>query len=76
MKNAVGYLVEPLLSQFFLIDAICRGFIGEEEKKGIFEELAKLFCVPLNSETEQYYTVDQYKNIVDYCGCKDSSCCD
>ena len=69
MKNAVGYLVEPLLSQFFLIDAICRGFIGEEEKKGIFEELAKLFCVPLNSETEQYYTVansDQYKNIVDY----------
>ena len=69
MKNAVGYLIEPLLSQFFLIDAICRGFIGEEEKKGIFEELAKIFCVPLNSETEQYYTVansDQYKNIVDY----------
>lgn len=69
MKNVVGYLVEPLLSQFFLIDAICRGFIGEEEKKEIFEELSKLFCVPLNSETEQYYTVansDQYKNIVDY----------
>ena len=29
MKNTVRYLMEPLLSQFFLIDGICSGFLSE-----------------------------------------------
>jgi hypothetical protein len=69
MKNAVGYLIEPLLTQFFLIDAICRGFISETQKREIFNELAKIFCVPLNRETEEYYSVatsSHYNNITDY----------
>ena len=69
MKNAVGYLIEPLLTQFFLIDAICRGFISETQKRKIFNELAKIFCVPLNRETEEYYSVatsSHYNNITDY----------
>lgn len=69
MNNAVGYLIEPLLTQFFLIDAICRGFIDETKKREIFKELAKIFCVPLNSETEEYFSVaisGQYDSITDY----------
>lgn len=69
MKSAVGYLIEPLLTQFFLIDAICRGYIGEKEKREVFEELSKVFCVPLNAETEEYFAVansNQYNNITDY----------
>ncbi len=69
MKNSATYLMEPLLTQFFLIDAICRGFIDETEQREIFEELAKVFCVPMNAETEIYYAVanaNQYKSIADY----------
>ena len=69
MEKAVAYLMEPLLTQFFLIDAICTGFIDDAQRKEIFCELAKIFCVPINEETEGYYEVansPQYKNIVDY----------
>lgn len=69
MKYAVGYLIEPLLTQFFLIDAICRGFLKEEERAAIFRELAHVFCVPLNEETEEYFHVantSHYKNIADF----------
>jgi len=69
MKNAVGYLIEPLLTQFFLIDAICRGFIEDAERIAVFRELAKVLCVPLNEETEEYFRVanaPQYKRITDY----------
>ena len=63
--------MEPLLTQFFLIDAICRGFIDETDRKTIFEELARVFCVPFDEETEKLYSVadsSQYKNIVDNSG--------
>jgi len=71
MKNTVRYLIEPFLTQFFLVDAICRGFIDEDERKQVFEELAKVFCVPLNDETRLYYSAAnsaQYKNIIDFSG--------
>lgn len=69
MKNTVTYLIEPLLSQFFLIDAICQGFLDEEGREAIFTELAGIFCVPMNEQTRQYYhaaNADVYKNVTDY----------
>lgn len=69
MKSAVCYLIEPLLTQFFLIDAICKGFIDEKGRHKLFRELAKVFCVPMNKETESYYAAansEEYKNITDY----------
>lgn len=69
MGNAVTYLMEPLLTQFFLIDAICRGFVDEAQKREVFEELANVFCVPLNSQTEEYFRTansNLYHNITDY----------
>ncbi len=69
MNNAINYLIEPLLKHFFLIDAVCRGFIDEAEKKTILEELAKVFCVPINDETEACFSTAisaVYNDIVDY----------
>lgn len=69
MKNAVSYLIEPLLTQYFLMDAICRGFMDETKKREVFKELAKVFCVPLNAETEEYFSVassNQYNSVTDY----------
>ena len=69
MKNTVGYLIEPLFSQFFLIDSICNGFINESERKNIFNDLANVFCIPVDENTEKYFSVaesSQYKNILDY----------
>ena len=67
--KSTNYLIEPLLTQFFLIDAICRGFIDEAGRREIFQDLAQVFCVPLNQETEEFYTAansEQYKTITDY----------
>lgn len=69
MKNAVGYLIEPLLTQFFLIDAICSGFIDDAQRRQTLCELADLFCVPMDDQTEEFFQVansEQYKRIVDY----------
>lgn len=69
MNNAIRYLMEPLLTEFFLIDAICNGFISEEVRRQIFEELARVFRVPLNEETARYFALadsDQYRKIQDY----------
>ena len=69
MKNTVRYLMEPLLSQFFLIDGICSGFLSEDIRKAVFQELAGVFCVPVNEETQQYYTAanaSHFKSITDY----------
>lgn len=68
MKNAVSYLLEPLLSQFFLIDAICRGFIGEEDRLATFKELARVFCVPFDGEARAFFEAASsplYKDITD-----------
>jgi len=69
MENAIGYLMEPLLSQFFLIDAICRGFLEESRRVEIFEELARVFCVPMDERTQNYFALADapvYRNITDY----------
>ena len=55
MESSVSYLIEPLLTQFFLIDAICTGYLDESQRRGIFAELSRVFCVPENQQTQQYY---------------------
>lgn len=69
MEHTVSYLMEPLLTQYFLIDAICQGFLDDGQRHGIFRELARVFYVPLTPETEVYYVtanLPQYKSITDY----------
>lgn len=69
MQNAISYLIEPFLTQFFLVDAMCDGFIDKEKRREIFDDLARVFCVPMNEEIERYYTElnsEQYKSVVDY----------
>ena len=69
MINTVNFLIEPLLSQFFLIDAICQGFLDEAGREAVFTELAGIFCVPMNEQTRQYYfaaNADVYRNVTDY----------
>jgi len=71
MRNTVQYLIEPLLTQFFLIDAICEGFLTEKQRETIFRELASVFCVPMNDLTQRYYDTANsgvYKKITDYAG--------
>lgn len=69
MKSSANYLIEPLLTQFFLIDAICTGYLDEARRRHIFTELSQVFCVPENEETEQYYLTANspvYKKITDH----------
>lgn len=69
MNSAVCYLIEPLLTQFFLIDAVCGTFMGDVGKRAVFSELARIFCVPLDDEVEEYFAAaisDPYNSIADY----------
>ena len=68
MRNVIRYLMEPMLSQFFLVDSICDGFLDEKERRQIFKELGRVFCVPLDAETMGYFTAanaPQYRKIQD-----------
>lgn len=48
------YLLEPFLTQYFLLDAICGHFLTEEQSKNFFHDLAELFCLPAGGEQEAY----------------------
>ena len=68
MQTAISYLMEPLLTQFFLMDAICQGFIDDQERLETFTELARLFGIPMDEETVTIYsmaTAPQYNSITD-----------
>lgn len=68
MKATVQYLMEPLLTQFFLIDSICKDHLRENERLAIFRELANIFCVPLDEETEAFYALANdaiYREVAD-----------
>lgn len=68
MQQAISYLMEPLLTQFFLLDAIGQGFIDDRRREETFGELARVFGVPLNDRTKAYFVAadaPHYKNIVD-----------
>ena len=68
MQTAISYLMEPLLTQFFLMDAICHGFLSDTQREETFWELARLFGVPADEETRAVYecaTSLQYNRITD-----------
>ena len=68
MKDTIKYLLEPLLTRFFLIDALCDGFIGEGARADIFGELSRVFCVPESDELKAFYAelnTEQYRKITD-----------
>lgn len=68
MQQAVRYLMEPLLTQFFLIDAVCQGFIDPAKREETFCELARVFGVPMNDETRAYFAAavsPQFHTITD-----------
>ena len=68
MQQALAYLMEPLLTQFFLLDAICRGFIDDTQREETFFALARVFGVPVNDETLAYFeaaNASHYKEITD-----------
>ncbi len=68
MQTAISYLMEPLLTQFFLVDAICQGFIDEQQREETFCELVRLFGIPMDGDTTAIYaasTSPQYSSITD-----------
>jgi len=68
MNSSITYLIEPFLTQYFLLESICKDFISEAECRDIYEELARVFSVPINDETELYYETsnsEQYRRISD-----------
>lgn len=49
------YLLEPFLVQFYLLESICGGFLQPEERRAMFLELARVFCIPQGEMLEEYY---------------------
>jgi len=69
MLKAVSYLVEPLLTQFFLLDAVCGDYIDENARREIFRKMTGVFCIDGVAETEVYFRTaneELYRSISDY----------
>ena len=68
MQKTASYLIEPLLTHFFLMDAICGEYLDGDTRKGIFQELTKIFCIPKEKAADEYFRVSQaepFKGITD-----------
>jgi hypothetical protein len=48
------YLLEPFMAQYFLIDAVCRSYMSEDDRIKVYNELARVFCLDCE-ETEALY---------------------
>lgn len=51
----LAYLVEPFLTQYYLLDAACGNYMADETKRDMFYELARIFCLPANEELEALF---------------------
>ncbi len=49
------YLFECFLRYYYFIEAICDKVLTGEKRRGLFFELANVFCLPHNDELEEYY---------------------
>ncbi len=48
------YLVQPFLTEYYLLESVCGGFWDEEEKNRIFDLLAEVFCITDREVLELY----------------------
>lgn len=39
------YLVEPFLTQYFLLEAVCDDFITEKQRNRMFQDMSSVFCL-------------------------------
>lgn len=51
----IAYLLEPFLTQYYLLDAVCGTFMTEAEETKLFYALANVFCIPESKELKRYY---------------------
>lgn len=52
------YLIEPFLTEFFLLEALIGGFVEEKTLKRMYRELASVFCLDADA-VKEYYTLSQ-----------------
>lgn len=65
------YLLEPFLVQYYLLEAICGSTMQTRERQAMFEELARVFCIPQGAELDEYYMEsqqEQFRTIDDITG--------
>ena len=68
MQKAASYLMEPLLTQYFLMDAICGEYLEADAREKIYGELARVFCVPDDGDTDQFFKAaeaEPFKSVTD-----------
>ena len=53
------YLLEPFLTQYYLLDAVCGSFMTDRTRKEMFGELARVFCLSDNPVLKDYYRVSE-----------------
>lgn len=68
MEKTASYLMEPLLTQYFLMDAVCGEYLESDTRKNIYGELTRLFCIPSEKETECFFRAaeaEPFKSVTD-----------
>ncbi|MBR4863200.1 MAG: hypothetical protein IKU07_01385 [Oscillospiraceae bacterium] len=68
MEKTASYLIEPLLTQYFLMDAICGEYLEEDTRKNIYAELTRVFCIPDWEETDRFFRAaeeEPFKSVTD-----------
>lgn len=56
------YLFEPFLTQYFLLEAICEGFLTETDRRDMYYKLAEIFCLSDAEDLEDYYNDSQLEH--------------
>ncbi len=63
------YLLEPLLTKFFLLESVCAPFLGADGIRDTFGRLSEVFCVSQTDDVDGIYAQTQlphFKNITDF----------
>ncbi len=66
------YLLEPFLTHYYLLEAICDSFLTEKERRKLYDELARLFCLSDKKKLKELYALshsepfDAVRDLVTY----------
>ncbi len=67
-----AYLLEPFLTQYYLLEALCGSFLSSARREEVFYDLAQVFCLGQSPELEAYFHdsglphFSQIRNLADY----------
>ncbi len=64
MTDIRNYQFEPFLTEYFLLTAVCKGFLNKEQRLENYNRLAEIFCISKCKELTDYFELSETEEFI------------